>query len=90
MKSVLDPLEEYPNIRIAGETVAGRPGFGAEPLPREVRQAQVDAGDRGDQPTRESERVRRLERQNREFRRANAFLHDAAVVFAGENDSRRR
>jgi len=65
-------------------------GFGAESLRRWVRQAQVDAGDRQGVTSVESERIRRLERENRELREANAILRDAAVFFAGELDPRRR
>ena len=57
---------------------------------REVRQAQIDAGDRQGVSSSESERIRKLERENRELREANAILRDAAVFFAGELDPRRR
>ena len=90
IRLMLDHLDEYPNITSACETVARRLGFGAESLRRWVRQAQVDAGVREGQSTSESERVRRLERENRELREANAILRDAAVFFAGELDPRRR
>ncbi|GAA4157230.1 hypothetical protein GCM10023068_42470 [Leifsonia shinshuensis] len=40
--------------------------------------------------TTESERIRKLERENRELREANAILRDAAVFFAGELDPRKR
>jgi transposase-like protein len=55
-----------------------------------VRQAQVDAGERQGATTSESEKIRKLERENRELREANAILKDAAVFFAGELDPRRR
>ena len=87
---MLDHLDEYPNLTTACETVAARLGFGAESLRRWVRQAQVDAGDRQGLSSSESERVRQLQRENRELREANAILRDAAVFFAGELDPRRR
>lgn len=90
VRLVLDHLDEYPNLTTACETVSKRLGFGAESLRRWVRQAQVDAGSRHGVATSESERVRRLERENRELREANAILRDAAVFFAGELDPRRR
>lgn len=86
---VLDHLDEYPNLTAACETVSSRLGIGAESLRRWVRQAQVDAGDRAGVTSSESERIRRLERENRELREANAILKDAAVFFAGELDPRR-
>jgi transposase-like protein len=90
IRLVLDHLDEYPNLTAAWETVSGRLGFGAESLRRWARQAQVDAGDREGVSSSESERIRRLERENRELREANAILRDAAVFFAGELDPRRR
>lgn len=87
---MLDHLDEYPNLTSACETVSARLGFGAEWLRRWVRQAQVDGGERQGVTSSESERMRRLERENRELREANAILRDAAVFFAGELDPRRR
>jgi len=90
IRLVLDHLDEYPNLTSACEAVSARLGFGAESLRRWVRQAQVDAGDRQGVSTTESERIRKLERENRELREANAILRDAAVFFAGELDPRNR
>ena len=88
IRLVLDHLDEFPNLTAACETVSARLGFGAESLRRWVRQAQVDGGDRQGVSSGESERIRRLERENRELREANAILRDAAVFFAGELDPR--
>lgn len=90
IRLVLDHLDEYPNLTTACESVAKRLGFGAESLRRWVRQAQIDASDRQGVTSSESEKIRRLERENRELREANAILRDAAVFFAGELDPRRR
>lgn len=90
VRLVLDHLDEYPNLTTACETISKRLGFGSESLRRWVRQAQVDAGERQGVTTSESERIRKLERENRELREANAILRDAAVFFAGELDPRRR
>lgn len=87
---MLDHLDEYPTLTAACQSVAKRLGFGAESLRRWVRQAQVDAGDRQGVNSSETEKIRRLERENRELREANAILKDAAVFFAGELDPRRR
>lgn len=87
---MLDHLDEYPNLTSACETVSKRLGFGAESLRRWVRRAQVDVGDRQGVTSSESERIRKLERENRELREANAILRDAAVFFAGELDPRKR
>ncbi|WP_226358249.1 transposase [Pseudonocardia sp. ICBG601] len=90
VRLVLGHLDEYPSLTAACQTVAARLGCGAESLRRWVRQAQIDAGDRDGVTSSESERVRLLERENRQLREANAILRDAAVFFAGELDPRRR
>lgn len=90
VRLVLDHLDEYPNLTAACETVSARLGFRGESLRRWVRQAQVDAGQRDGLSASDLERIRRLERENRELREANAILRDAAVFFAGELDPRRR
>ncbi len=73
IRLVLDHLDEYPNLTAACETVSARLGFGAESLRRWVRQVQVDGGERQGVTSSESERMRRLERENRELREANAM-----------------
>jgi transposase len=50
----------------------------------------VDQGQRPGVTTDERERLRELERENRELRRVNAILRDASVFFATELDGRTR
>jgi transposase-like protein len=82
VRLVLDHLDEYPNLTVACQAVAGRLGFGAESLRRWVRQAQIDAGDRHGVSSSESERIRVLQRENRELREANAMMKYAAVFLS--------
>ncbi len=52
-----------------------------------VRQAEADAGTRQDRLTSdERERLKALERENRELRQANQILKSASVFFAKELD----
>ena len=51
-----------------------------------VKRAEVDAGDRPGTTSSDAERVARLERENRELRRANQILKSAASFFATELD----
>ena len=52
-----------------------------------VRQAEADAGTRNDRlTTEERERLKALERENRELRKANEILKAASVFFAKELD----
>jgi transposase len=50
--------------------------------------AAVDVGDRVGLTTEERARMKELERENRELRRANEILKSAAVFFGAELDRR--
>ena len=64
-------------------------GFGAETLRKWVRQAQRDAGHRPGLTTSERERLKELEREVRELRRANEILRKASAYFAQAELDRR-
>jgi transposase len=65
-------------------------GIQRESLRRWVRQAEADEGKRQDLITSdERERLKALERENRELRRANEILKAASVFFATELDPHR-
>ena len=54
--------------------VAGQLGYGVESVRWWVRQADVDDGERPGTPTADRERLKALEQEVRELRRANAIL----------------
>src|SRR3712207_6991516 len=65
-------------------------GVHRETLRLWVRQAEADSGRRSDRLTSaERERLRELERENRELRRANEILKAASAFFATELDPTR-
>jgi transposase len=65
-------------------------GIHREALRKWVRQAEVDQGTRRDRLTSaERERLKTLERENRELRKANEILKAASVFFAKELDPTR-
>jgi len=66
--------------------VADQLGVGVETLRGWVKQAEVDAGVKPGVRTAEAERVRQLEQENRELRRANEILRRASAFFAAELD----
>jgi transposase len=62
-------------------------GVHKEALRLWVRQAQADAGTRNDRlTTAERDRLKTLERENRDLRKANEILKAASVFFAKELD----
>jgi transposase len=53
-----------------------------------LRRAEVDSGTRPGITSQQQERIRELERENRELRRANEILKAASAFFARELDPR--
>ena len=70
--------------------IADQLGYGAETVRSWVRQADIDGGRTAGTTTAESERVKALEQENRELRRANAILKSASAFFAAELDRPQR
>jgi transposase len=70
--------------------VAEQLGYGVESVRTWVKQADVDEGARPGVTTEESERVKALEQEVRELRRANEILKRAAVFFGAELDRQQR
>ena len=62
----------------------------AETVRKWVRRSEVDEGLRPGLSTDERERLKALERENWELRRANEILKSASAFFAAELDGRRR
>ena len=72
------------------QSVAPKLGCTAETLRKWVRQAQRDAGHRPGLTTSERERLKELEREVRELKRANEILRKAFAYFAQAELDRRR
>ncbi len=68
------------------QRVANQLGYGVESVRTWVRQADIDDGDRPGTTTADAERIKALEQELRELRRANAILKSAASFFAAELD----
>jgi transposase len=66
--------------------VADQLGVGVETLRGWVKQAEIDAGVKPGVTSAEAERVRQLEQENRELRRANEILRRASAFLAAELD----
>ena len=70
-------------------SIAEKIGCTTETLRRWVRRAETDAGRRGGLTSVERERLKELERENRELRRANKILRTASAYFAQAELDRR-
>ena len=66
--------------------VARQLGYGEESVRNWVRQADIDEGDRAGTTSADSQRIKDLEQENRELRRANEILRRASAFFAAELD----
>jgi transposase-like protein len=68
------------------QRVARQLGYGIESVRSWVRQADIDDGHTPGVSTSESQRVKDLEQENRELKRANEILKRAASFFGAELD----
>jgi transposase-like protein len=89
VRMVFDHAGEYPSQWAAIESVAAKIGCAAQTLHSWVRQAERDAGQRAGLTTDERERLKALERENRELRQANEILRKASAYFAQAELDRR-
>ena len=84
----IDHRADYPSEWAAFLSIAAKFGMAPETLRTWVRRVQVDQGQRPGLTTDERQKLRELERENRELRRANEILKDASIFFATELDGR--
>ncbi len=89
VRMVLEHQEEYDSEWAAIGSIAAKIGCTAETLRKWVRQAQRDAGRRPGLTTDEKQRLKELERENRELKRANEILRKASAYFAQAELDRR-
>ena len=89
VRRVMEHAEEYPSQWAAITSVAEKIGCTSETLRHWVRAAERDAGKRPGLSSAERERLKELERENRELRRANEILRKASAYFAAAELDRR-
>jgi transposase len=88
VRMVSEQRREYPSEWATIRSIAEKFGVKTETLRQWVRRAQVDGGQRPGVTSEQHERIRELERENRELRRANEILKAASAFFARELDPR--
>src|SRR5262245_38354102 len=82
VRLVFEHQGEHPSQWAAIRSIASKMGCSAEALRNWVRQAERDEGKRPGLTTNERERLKELEREVRELRRANEILRKASAFFA--------
>src|ERR1700712_1377484 len=91
VRMVLEHQGEHSSPYAAIRSIAAKIGCSGETLRNWVRQAERDRGVRAGPTTEERERIKALERENRELRQANEILRKASAYFAmAELDRRSR
>ena len=82
VRMVQEHQGEYPSLWAAVESIAPKIGCVPQTLLDWVKRVEVDAGKREGLSSTERERIKALERENKELRRANEILKTASAFFA--------
>ena len=89
VRMVAECSADHPSQWAAIESIAGKIGCTAQTLHTWVRQHERDSGQREGPSTAEQKRVKELEREVKELRRANEILKLASAFFAHAELDRR-
>ena len=89
VRLVFEHAPEHESQWAAIESIAAKIGCTPETLRKWVRQAERDEGRRPGITSEERERLKALERENQELRRANEILRKASAFFAQAELDRR-
>ncbi len=89
VRMVLEHESEHDSQWAAIRSIASKIGCTSETLRKWVRQTERDEGRRPGLTTDEKKRLKELERENRELRRANEILRLASAYFAQAELDRR-
>ena len=82
VRLVLETEAQHPSRWQAVMSIAAKIGCTAQTLNEWVKKAEVDTGRRAGIPTEMAEKMKALERENRELRQANDILRKASAYFA--------
>ena len=89
VRMLLEQQDQYDSQWAAMNSIAAKVGCTAETLRKWVRQAERDLGVRDGMTSSERDRLKQLERENRELKRANEILRKASAYFAQAELDRR-
>jgi len=82
IRMVVDHTGEHPSRWAAVVSIAEKIGCSAQTLNEWVKKAEIDGGKRAGVPIEVAEKLKALERENRELRQANEILRKASAYFA--------
>jgi transposase-like protein len=82
VRMVLEHEKDHPSRWAAVVSISGKIGCAAQTLLEWVKKAEIDAGRRAGVPSEMADRLKALERENRELRQANEILRKASAYFA--------
>ena len=82
VRMVLEQQTEHSSQWATIQSVASKLGCTSETLRRWVRRTERDQGIRNGMTSDDRERLKKLERENRELKRANEILRKASAFFA--------
>jgi len=82
VRLVQEHRDEYRSLWAAVESIAPKIGCTPTTLLDWIKRAEIDRGARPGVTTEERERLKALEKENRELRRANEILKSASAFFA--------
>ena len=89
VRMVQEHRGDYPSLWSAIESIAPKIGCVPQTLNEWVKKAEVDSGQRPGTTTSEAQRIKELEREVKELRRANDILKTASAFFAQAELDRR-
>lgn len=82
VRIVQEHRNEYPSLWAVVQSIAPKIGCTADTLLEWVKRTEVDAGVRAGTTTADAQRIKALEREVKELRRANEILKTASAFFA--------
>ena len=89
VRMVQEHSPEYRSLWAAAQSIAPKIGCTPETLIEWLKREQIDTGQRPGVTSAEAQRIKELERENKELRRANDILKTASAFFAQAELDRR-